>query len=62
MEPRIKALETHVEYIRADLNTIKSDIRDLRSTHDRDFRISFGALIVATLGLAGLMAKGFKWL
>jgi hypothetical protein len=26
-----------------------------------DFRILFGALIVVALGLAGLMAKGFRW-
>lgn len=29
---------------------------------ERDFRILFGALIAVTLGLAGLMARGFGWL
>jgi hypothetical protein len=69
MEARVKALETHIEYVRSDLTTIKSDVRELRTIHDRDFRLIFGALIAATLGLAtlilglaGLMAKGFKWL
>ncbi len=68
MEARVKALETHIEYVRSDLQAIKLDVRELRTIHDRDFRQSFGYLVVATLGLAslilglaGLMAKGFKW-
>lgn len=62
--------------IRADLASIKFDLKtDLGSTktevrtgleaardrHDRDFRITFGALITVALGLAALIAKGFKW-
>jgi hypothetical protein len=63
--------------IRTDLASIKSDLKtDLgsaktevrtgleaaRDRHDRDFRLTFSVIIMAALGLAGLMAKGFKWL
>jgi hypothetical protein len=61
MEVRIKALESYFEYVRADLTSIKSDVRELRSIHDRDFRIAFGALVFSVLGLASFMAKGVKW-
>ncbi len=29
---------------------------------ERDFRLTFGALIALALGLATMMAKGFHWL
>lgn len=50
MEARIARLEAHVEHIREDVSSIKVDIR-----------ILLGMIIAATLGLAGLMAKGFGW-
>ena len=50
MEARVAKLEAAVEHI----FDIKKDIRE-------DFRILFGSLIITALGLAGLMAKGFKW-
>ncbi|MBF8720213.1 hypothetical protein IRZ56_01160 [Pseudomonas guariconensis] len=62
MEARIAKLETHVEYIRRDLDVIVDDLREHRKETRSDFRILFGALITATLGLAALMAKGFGWL
>jgi hypothetical protein len=33
----------------------------LRDAVETNFRITFGALITTTLGLAALMAKGFHW-
>lgn len=37
-------------------------LRDsLKDALERDFRIMFGALITAVVGLAALMAKGFHW-
>ncbi|WP_230390298.1 hypothetical protein [Pseudomonas guariconensis] len=62
LEARIAKLETHVEYIRRDLDVIVDDLREHRKETRSDFRILFGALITATLGLAALMAKGFGWL
>jgi hypothetical protein len=62
MEARVKALETHIEYVRDDLKSLRTDVRELRSAHDRDFRIIFVALMSTAMGLAGLIAKGFKWL
>jgi hypothetical protein len=69
MEARVARLEADVEYIKRDVSEIKTILHGhagkfdgLRDRLDRDFRILFGALIAASLGLAGLMAKGFGWL
>ncbi len=62
MEARVAKLESHVEHIKSDIGEIKQDIRDLRSDLKTDFRVLFGALIMAALGLAGLMATGFGWI
>ncbi|RXZ36572.1 hypothetical protein D9O50_08660 [Oxalobacteraceae bacterium CAVE-383] len=73
MESRVAKLESAVEYIQRDLADIKADIRDMKQTSSAnirdmrhasstDFRIMFGALIAVSLGLAGLMAKGFQWI
>lgn len=44
------------------LNQLRDDVKDHRNATDRDFRILFGAIIAACLGLAWLMAQGFRWL
>jgi hypothetical protein len=44
------------------LDRIETDIRDLRQACERDFRLTWAMVIAVALGLAGLMAKGFKWL
>jgi hypothetical protein len=62
MEARIAKLEADVGHVQRDIGDIKTDIREIRNTLVTDFRLLFGALIVATLGLAGVMAKGFHWL
>jgi hypothetical protein len=62
MEARVAKLEAGVEHLQSDLKDVKSDVRDMRKEAREDFRILFGAIIVATIGLAGLLAKGFHWL
>ncbi|MNJ59909.1 hypothetical protein D3C77_556160 [compost metagenome] len=62
VEARVAKLETHVEYIRRDLDVIVEDLREHRKETRSDFRILFGALITTALGLAALMAKGFGWI
>jgi hypothetical protein len=62
MEARIAKLESDVEYIKRDIAEIKTDVKETRKDLKVDFRLLFGALIVAALGLAGLMAKGFHWI
>jgi hypothetical protein len=69
MEARIAKLEAAVSHIEADIKDVKQDIRDMRvdigsvrKEANTDFRILFGALIAASLGLAAIMAKGFGWL
>lgn len=40
---------------------LRQKVHELRNVQERDFRIMFGALITAAIGLAALMAKGFHW-
>jgi hypothetical protein len=62
MEPRIAKLEAAVDHIQRDIGDIKIEVRTLRENARTDFRVLFGALIFATIGLAGMMAHGFHWL
>jgi hypothetical protein len=62
LDARVAKLEAAVAHIQSDMVEIKTDIRGLRTDARTDFRLLFGALIVAVLGLAGLLAKGFHWL
>lgn len=66
MEARITRLETVAEFMQRDIAELKQDIaatrKEVHSIRTTDFRLLFGAIITVTLGLAGLMAKGFGWL
>lgn len=62
MEARIAKLEASMEHIQGDIRDIKADVREIKSDARSDFRLIFGALITAALGLAALMAHGFHWL
>lgn len=61
MEARVSVLEAHVSHIQSDVAEIKGDLKGLRDDMRMDFRILFGAIILAITGLAGVMAKGFHW-
>jgi len=72
METRVAVLEEIAKSVNGNLAELKAGqeklsakieagLEKMRDTHDRDFRITFGALIAVALGLAGLMAKGFHW-
>ena len=66
MESRVTKLETAVEYIQRDVELLQRDVRALRQDmigiRTTDFRLLFGAIIAAAVGLTGLIAKGFNWL
>jgi hypothetical protein len=62
MEARVAKLEAGIEFIGREITEIKNDVRSLRDNARTDFRVLFGAIIVAALGLAGIIAKGFHWL
>lgn len=73
LEARVAKLESHVEYIRRDIDALRIDLGEfrtetktatgkIRDNLERDFRLLFSCLIIVSLGLAGLMAKGFHWL
>lgn len=59
MQARLAKLEVAMEYVKRDVDELKTDVRAIRTT---DFRLTFGAIIAVALGLAALMAKGFHWL
>jgi hypothetical protein len=61
MESRVAVLENIAKSTEGVLKDLREDGRELRRAQERDFRILFGAIIATALGLAGLMAKGFKW-
>jgi septal ring factor EnvC (AmiA/AmiB activator) len=58
----VSVLKRDLHEVRQDIKDVRQDIRDVRAHQERDFRLLFGTLIGVTLGLAGLMAKGFGWL
>lgn len=47
---------------RAEFKSMSEEFKLIRAEMRTDFRQIFGAIIAVTLGLAGLMAKGFGWL
>lgn len=48
--------------VRADFKEVREEFKSVRSQARTDFLILAGMIIAVALGLAGLMAKGFKWL
>jgi hypothetical protein len=58
----VAVLKADVSVLKRDLHEVRQDIKDVRTHQERDFRLLFGTVIAVTLGLAGLMAKGFGWL
>ncbi len=62
MESDISYIKRDISDLKDDIKDIRSDIKGIRSEMRNDFRLLFGAIITVTLGLAGLMAKGFGWL
>ena len=62
MEARVAKLEATIEHIQEGVRDIKGDLRSIRDHARTDFRLLFGALITVALGLAALMAHGFKWI
>lgn len=72
MEARVAKLEAAVEHIQRDIADVKTDLRAFKTDAKSDFKdardlewrnfLRLASLIIAVaLGLAGLMAKGFKW-
>ncbi len=60
-EMRKEAHDFRME-MHAEMRDFRTDMRDLRRIHDRDFRITFGAIITATVGLAALIAHVAHWI
>lgn len=62
MEARLAKLEAFAEHSVREMAELRADVREIKRDQRADFKLQFGALIAATVGLAGLMAKGFGWL
>jgi septal ring factor EnvC (AmiA/AmiB activator) len=54
-------IETRLEHIQSEIHETKTDLKKYRDTAQLDFRILFGALITATLGLGAIVAHGLHW-
>jgi cell division GTPase FtsZ len=61
MEARSAVLEEIAVSTKSTLRELRDDVRWVRDKQETDFRIMFGVLITAALGLATLMARGFHW-
>ena len=48
--------------MRTELRAMRGDIAAVDQRRERDFRITFGAIITTTLGLAFLIARTAHWL
>ena len=48
--------------MRAEQRAIRTEMLGIDQRRERDFRITFGAIITATLGLAFLIARTAHWL
>jgi hypothetical protein len=62
MEARVAVLEQIAKSTEAVLGEIRLDVREVRKHQEQDFRILFGVIVSVALGLAAIMAKGFRWL
>lgn len=62
MESDISHIQRDIAEIKTELKEFRIDFKDIRKDMRNDFRLLFGAIITITLGLAGVMAKGFGWL
>lgn len=68
LEPRVRAVEVHIEHIRGDIAEMKTDLKDvrvdLRSLSEK-LEARFYNLLMLGLGatavVLGVMGKGFKW-
>jgi multidrug resistance efflux pump len=73
MEARLARLETHTEHINANVADLRAGLGRLEikvdqgfarvdAKIDRNFLILGGMIVSLSIGMAGLMAKGFHWL
>jgi hypothetical protein len=62
MEARLAKLEAAVEHIQSDIRDVKVDLREVRAHARTDFLLTWSGLVVGFVGIATMMAKGFRWL
>ena len=62
LDSRVARLEVRMEHVESNIGDLKAEVRSLRERMDNDFRITWAGMITLTIGITGLMAKGFGWL
>lgn len=73
IQDNLREVRTDMRDLRTDMRDLRSELRhfqtevraDFRIVRDQarlDFRLLFGALISVAIGMAAMMAKGFRWL
>ena len=60
MEARIAKLESDVENIKSNTSEMNTEIRNMRSRNDKDFRILVSMQFTTILGIVGLLVKIFS--
>ncbi len=58
----VAVLTGEVSHVGQKVLQVQTDVHEVRTHQERDFRVLFGALIFVALGLSGLMAKTFGWI
>ncbi|ALK07702.2 hypothetical protein D2A38_05790 [Candidatus Liberibacter asiaticus] len=59
MDKESKRVDARFEFL---IDKMDKESKRVDARMERDFRLTFGALIALALGLATMMAKGFHWL
>lgn len=59
VDQKVDRVEQRVDKLSDKLDRFIEKVDDRM---ERDFRLTFGALITVALGLAAMMAKGFHWI
>jgi hypothetical protein len=69
LEVEIAKLSTAVEFLSKSITQLDgclvilgTELSKMQDQFRTDFRLTWAGLIVASIGLAGLMAHGFKWI
>ena len=61
-----QTVETRLSELRGDVQGLRTEMsgefRAVRDRQERDFCLLFGIVVTVALGLAGLLAHGFKWI
>ena len=66
LHSEVSGLRSEMGGLRSEMGELRSELHskvsELRRIHDRDFHLTFGAIVTTALGLAALIAHVAHWL